>query len=44
MSISVRRFLFHIFIAVGLPAVILAGVFLSTLVVLYPISVIMGWI
>lgn len=44
MSISVHRFVFHIFIAVGLPAVILAGVFLSALVVLYPISVIMGWI
>ncbi len=44
MSILIRRLIFHMCIAIGLPVVILAGVFLSSLVVLYPISAIMGWI
>ena len=44
MSIAMRRFVFHVLMVIGLPAAILAGVFLSSLLILYPISNIMGWI
>ena len=36
MSVSMRRLTFSIFMAVGIPTMILAVVFLSILVILFP--------
>ena len=44
MSISIRKWVFHLLIVIGMPAAILAGLFLSILVILYPVSRLMGWV
>lgn len=44
MSASMQRFILSLFVAVGIPAMILAGVFFSALVILFPISYFIGWI
>lgn len=44
MLMSTRRFIVSLLMIIGLPVVILAGVFISILVILYPISYLNGWI